>query len=481
MTNLKTIKIFLASSSELKEDRQQFEIFIRRKNSQYVKQGIFLDLVLWEDFLDAMSNTRLQDEYNKAITECDIVISLFKTKVGQYTEEEVMTAWEAFKKNNKPLIYTYFKEATISINQVNIENLQSLKNFKTKLKNLGHFYTGYANIEGLKLKFDNQLTKLLAKRNLQSERYIDSDQLQLHQIEELKNKKFPPTTFSDTNIESSIAQQVDDPSMIIVDPNSKAPLNTITGAISLAEPGMRILILPGIYYETLILNKSLELIGMSKRAKDVKVHGSNKPTLSIQASGCRISNIAFYQSGSESNPAGIVTQGRQDIQNCDFSSSVGSGLIISNAAPLIRNSTIHNSLQFGVIFEAQSHGTIENCDIYENGLANILIREHSNPTVKHNTIHNGYQSGIYVYEGGQGLIEKNEIYNNCHAGLATSEEGSPIVRNNRITNSLYYGGIYVFRRGSGVFENNNLKGNIKGGFQVTEKCKPNIWLANNKE
>ncbi|MGK7882665.1 MAG: hypothetical protein AB4060_21575 [Crocosphaera sp.] len=155
------LKIFLASSSELKEDREQFEIFINRQNKKYIKQGIFLELVIWEDFLDAMSRTRLQDEYNKAIKECDLFVSLFNTKVGQYTEEEVMIAWEAFKENNKPLIYTYFKEAQINVSQANIEQLQSLQDFKRKLSDLGHFYTKYNNIEDLKYKFSEQLNKFL--------------------------------------------------------------------------------------------------------------------------------------------------------------------------------------------------------------------------------------------------------------------------------------------------------------------------------
>ncbi|MEM9090333.1 MAG: COR domain-containing protein [Cyanobacteria bacterium P01_F01_bin.53] len=54
----KTIKIFLASSSELKEDRTEFEVFVRRKNKEYRGQGIYLDLIIWEDFLNAMSKTR---------------------------------------------------------------------------------------------------------------------------------------------------------------------------------------------------------------------------------------------------------------------------------------------------------------------------------------------------------------------------------------------------------------------------------------
>src|SRR5262245_65360048 len=118
-------KLFLASSSELKEDREQFEIFINRKNKDWINKGIFLDLILWEDFLDAMSQTRLQDEYNKAIRECDIFLMLFFTKVGKYTEEEFETAFGQFKDTNKPAIFTYFKDAQISMSSAKREDLVS--------------------------------------------------------------------------------------------------------------------------------------------------------------------------------------------------------------------------------------------------------------------------------------------------------------------------------------------------------------------
>ncbi|MEZ4659850.1 MAG: hypothetical protein R2911_20030 [Caldilineaceae bacterium] len=54
----------------------------------------------WENFLDAMSPTRLQDEYNKAIRACDIFVSLFMTKTGKYTEEESM--WRT-KPSGRPI------------------------------------------------------------------------------------------------------------------------------------------------------------------------------------------------------------------------------------------------------------------------------------------------------------------------------------------------------------------------------------------
>ena len=160
ITNIKIIKIFLASSSELKGDREQFEIFINRKNKEYIRKGIFLELVIWEDFLDAMAPTRLQDEYNKAIADCDVFVSLFWTKVGQYTEEEFEKAFTTFKANNKLLIYTYFKDLSISISQVTLE-INSLLNFKKKLSELGHFYTTYQDINHLKYLFAQQLNKFI--------------------------------------------------------------------------------------------------------------------------------------------------------------------------------------------------------------------------------------------------------------------------------------------------------------------------------
>ena len=119
---------------------------------------------MWEDFLDAMSQTRLQDEYNKAIEDCDIFVSLFYSKVGEYTKEEFLKALNTFKANNKPLIYTYFKDLEIKITRANRKNIHAVLDFQDELSEKGHFYTPYANIEDLKYKFGEQLVKYLNAR-----------------------------------------------------------------------------------------------------------------------------------------------------------------------------------------------------------------------------------------------------------------------------------------------------------------------------
>lgn len=154
------IKIFLASSSELAEDRKQFEIMINRKNKAWFERGTFIDLVMWEDFLGALSRTGLQDEYNKSILECDVLVMLFSTKVGEHTEEEFDTAYEQFMATNKPFIFTYFKEIEITTTTANKHDLETLWAFQEKVRALRHFYISYKNVDALKFDFHQQLDRL---------------------------------------------------------------------------------------------------------------------------------------------------------------------------------------------------------------------------------------------------------------------------------------------------------------------------------
>lgn len=156
----KTVKIFLASSAELKQDRKDFREFISVENDRLHKQGIYLEIVQWEYFLDEISGTRLQDEYMKKLKECDIALCLFFTKVGKYTEEEFDVAYNTFKANGTPKIWTYFKNATVNTADISAEIL-TLLDFKKKLKDLGHFFTKYESTPDLHLQFKRQLEKHL--------------------------------------------------------------------------------------------------------------------------------------------------------------------------------------------------------------------------------------------------------------------------------------------------------------------------------
>ncbi len=152
--------IFLASSSELKAERDALELRINRKNKQWSDEGIFLDLVVWDDFIDAMSRTRLQDEYNKAIRKADIFVLLVHTKVGQFSAEEFEVAHQQFQSTGKPLIYTYFKNPPSPRDTSTGPDFDSVRAMQAKLAGLGHFITPYKPVEGLLDHFTQQLDKL---------------------------------------------------------------------------------------------------------------------------------------------------------------------------------------------------------------------------------------------------------------------------------------------------------------------------------
>lgn len=158
-SKLKKIKIFLASSNELEQERDDFRLFIGQLNDKFIDKKIYFEIVQWEHFLDAISDTRLQDEYNKKLSEADIALCLFFTKVGVFSEEEFNTAYKTFKAIGKPRIWTYFKDAPISTAAITNE-INTLLAFKKKLSDLGHFFTVYSSTADLHNQFRDQLDRL---------------------------------------------------------------------------------------------------------------------------------------------------------------------------------------------------------------------------------------------------------------------------------------------------------------------------------
>ena len=153
------IKIFLASSNELIEDRKEFELRINRKNKIISDSGYFVHLENWEDLSTKMSKTRSQDEYNEKIRSCNIFVLLGYSKIGIYTEEEFDVALEHFRKVSTPQIHTYFKE-------IKTKTDPSLAKFKEKLNDLKHFYASYTNIESLWNQLNSEIDLFISNIGL---------------------------------------------------------------------------------------------------------------------------------------------------------------------------------------------------------------------------------------------------------------------------------------------------------------------------
>lgn len=151
---MKKITLFLASSAELKAEREQFEIEIYRKCKAWFDRGIFLHLDIWEDLSARMAADGSQSEYNKKVQAADLFILLVYSKVGMYTGEEFEKAFGQFKATEKPFIFTYFKTPD------GIVTDSSLAEFHQKLKDLKHFYCSFKDAHDLWNQFNKELERL---------------------------------------------------------------------------------------------------------------------------------------------------------------------------------------------------------------------------------------------------------------------------------------------------------------------------------
>ena len=148
---MKTIKIFVASSDELREERLELSDLFAHLNRVFKCRGIELEISKWEFLDESMGPLRKQEEYNREIKTCDMCLVLYWTKIGDYTREELETAYNELQAGRKPYkLYIYFKE----VGEIGKEVTDFKAGFE---KRYGHFYCKYENIDTLKLRFVLQL------------------------------------------------------------------------------------------------------------------------------------------------------------------------------------------------------------------------------------------------------------------------------------------------------------------------------------
>lgn len=147
---MKTIKIFLASSEELKDERLEMTDLVSRLNQTFQGRGIQLELKRWEYLDSSMGEQRKQDEYNDVLRECDICLVLFWRRFGSYTGEELDVAYQCNKNKQKPeKIYVFFKNPDDE--DVTTELKEFIKSYESRYG--GHFFNKFLTVDTLKLEF----------------------------------------------------------------------------------------------------------------------------------------------------------------------------------------------------------------------------------------------------------------------------------------------------------------------------------------
>lgn len=224
----------------------------------------------------------------------------------------------------------------------------------------------------------------------------------------------------------------------VVSLDGPSDFRSVQQAIDAAALGDTIVLKPGVYRETLVLNKSLTLIGDGSR-DDIVIESSYGNCLCSTAKDASLKGFSFR---SNSETAVVVTDGEILIEDCNMQANRHCLFVEGNTATVrIQGCRIHDSVK-GCGIRIVQHGTatIERCEVYQNAQSGIQVSEQGHARILRSRLFENQLSGVTVETGGEGdvTIEHCHIYGSCNSSgvlvVAMSKvtiEDSRIYRNKR--------------------------------------------------
>jgi parallel beta-helix repeat protein len=244
---------------------------------------------------------------------------------------------------------------------------------------------------------------------------------------------------------------------------------SISEALKNAPYGARISVRPGVYTERIDIDRDVEIVGDGPITQII-VEATDSNCLYVKSGKALVRGLTLRNrmtSRDDKYYAVTVEGGELSLEDCDVTSAslTGIGVYGAGTRAFIRRCRVHDCTESGIYFYRNATGTVEDCDVFNNGFANVSIKEGANPTVTKSRIYNSKSSGVYVYLNGRGTVEDSSIYGNTYSGVSISEGGDPVVNRCKI-NRNGYNAVYAYKNARGTVQNSDLTGNKQGPFDI---------------
>jgi nitrous oxidase accessory protein NosD len=197
--------------------------------------------------------------------------------------------------------------------------------------------------------------------------------------------------------------------IIVVDPSGNGTVTTITEAVAMAQDGDEILVKPGTYRESVVIDKDITLRGEDRDSVVIELpadapiydgfwFGSAPYWFLLQESDAAISGLTFSGPVSDSGPNLVARGGGPLFQ--DIAMTGGNIYVHAGSAATVRDSELEGTWVF---FEEQSPATIEDSRFAAVVANSTNTRTSGGPS----TIRNNRTHGILIH--GPALVEGNEV------------------------------------------------------------------------
>jgi parallel beta-helix repeat protein len=223
----------------------------------------------------------------------------------------------------------------------------------------------------------------------------------------------PPPEKSQLVKQSSAITKVPRSGDLIVAQQGQGDYSTIGEAIQHAKAGTRIFVRPGLYEESLVIDTPLEIIGDGPLA-DIIIECEDSNCLLMQTDRALVRNLTFSEIGR--HYAVNIPQGQLLLEDCDLTANSNYTVVAISGAtanPIIRRCLIHDGKWNGIWVSNSARGTVEDCEIYDNGTSGVGIGQGANLIIRRCQINwNGTQA-IAVYNKGAATVEDCDLTENA--------------------------------------------------------------------
>ena len=192
---------------------------------------------------------------------------------------------------------------------------------------------------------------------------------------------------------------------------------SIQEAINSASEGDEILVYPGTYYENIVVDKRLDLIGLKNPVIDAGGDYAKGPGVTILADGILMEGFTIRNStntaGDPLSGAGVLVRSNNNtIKGNILENNYRSGIkVLSGYNNSITNNSVHSNFE-GILVSDSHRNKIASNHINSNNGTGIFITRSSEQNLVTDNIINNNSQGVLLIDAGFNDINKNAFFGN---------------------------------------------------------------------
>ncbi len=246
---------------------------------------------------------------------------------------------------------------------------------------------------------------------------------------------------------------------------------TIGEAVRQAPAGACLVIHPGRYPETIVIDKPLQIVGKGAREK-ILIEPPESCCIDMQTDQAWVKGLTLRSHTGGKWYAVDASRGTLVLQDCDVCSAALSSVGVHGpqTTAFVQGCAIGGGAQAGVSFYEDAKGVVEDCDVFENRLSGVEISAGADPVIRNCRIHH-CNTGLLICNNGRGTVDRCEVFSNALSGVEIKKGGNPTLQQCRIHGNKK-NGVFVYENGAGVLEECTIINNQQIGVEIQEGGDP---------